>query len=192
MASQDALSLKFALEGPWHKEYGTFLMVPAFATLACCFIPIFHCEQGLSYMAIVPLTGAFSYGHTLSPRKPSYERRQTFMDYPAFVLASAKKTLSFAIPTGLAGWITSLFLNGYPKELAIFFETAVWGLASGICLCALMIYAEETFKLRKTDEAGYRIRLTNFWKWIVPPAIAFSLLVVAKSYFLLEIVKGRP
>ena len=192
MAFQDALSLKLAMENPWHKECGTFLMVPVLATLSCCFIPIFHCEQGLSYMAIVPLTGAFSYGHTLSPRKPYYERWQKLMDYAAFVLASVKKTLSFAIPAGLAGWVTSLFLNGYPRELASFFEIAVWGLASGICLCALITYAEETFKSRKVDEERYRVKLTNLWKWIVPPAVVFSLLVVAKSYFLLEIVRGRP
>ena len=192
MSSQDTLSLKFAMEEPWYKEYGTFLMIPALSTLACCFIPIFHCEQGLSYMAMVPLTGAFSYGHTLSPRKPYYEKWQQLMDYPTFVLASVKKNLSFAIPAGVAAWIASLFLNGYPKELAMFFETAVWGLSSGICLCALITYAEETFKLRKTDGEGYRIRLATLWRWIVPPAVAFSLVVVAKSYLLLEIIRGRP
>jgi hypothetical protein len=122
MNSQDALSLKLAMEEPWYKEYSTFLMIPALSTLACCFIPIFHCEQGLSSMTMVPLTGAFSYGHTLSPRKPYYERWQKVMDYPTFVLANVKKNLSFAIPPGVVAWITSLFLSGYPKELALFLK----------------------------------------------------------------------
>jgi len=191
MSSQDTLSLKFAMEEPWYKEYGTFLMVPAFSTLACIFIPIFHCEQGLSHMAILPLTSAFSFGHTLSPRKPYYEKWQKFMDYPAFVLASVKKNLAFTIPAGIAASIASLFFNGYPKELAIFFETAVWGLSSGVCLCALMTYREETLKLRKTDKEGYKVKLTNLWRWIVPPAVVFSLLAVAKSYLLLQITRGR-
>lgn len=192
MNSQNALSLKFAMEEPWYKAYGTFLMIPALSTLACCFIPVFHCGQGLTYLAMAPLTGAFSYGHTLSPRKPYYEKWQKLMDYPAFVLASVKKNLSFAIPAGVAAWITSLFLSGYPKELAMFFETAVWGLSTGICLCALITYAEETFKLRKTSGEGYKIKIANLWRWIVPPTIAFSLLVVAKSYLLLDIIKNRP
>lgn len=51
MNFEDALSLNFAMKEPWYKEYSMFLMVPAFTTLACWAIPIFHCEQGLS---IVP------------------------------------------------------------------------------------------------------------------------------------------
>jgi hypothetical protein len=192
VSPQDALSLKFAIEEPWHKEYGTFLMIPALSTLACCFIPVFHCEQGLTYLAMAPLTGAFSYGHTLSPRKPYYEKWQKLMDYPAFVLASVKKNLSFAVPAGVLAWVVSMFLSGYPKELAMFFEAAVWGLSAGICLYALIAYAEETFKLRKIGGEGYRIKLANLWRWIVPPVIAFSLLVVAKSYVLLDIIRGRP
>lgn len=180
------------MEEPWYKEYGTFLMIPALSTLACCFIPVFHCEQGLTHLAMVPLAGAFSYGHTLSPRKPYHERWQKLMDYPTFVLASVKKNLSFAIPAGFAAWIASWLLNGYPKELAMFFETAVWGLSSGISLCALMTYVGETFKLRKTNEEEYRTKLATLWKWVVPPAIAFSLLVVAKSYLLLDILRERP
>ncbi len=180
------------MEQPWYKEYSTFLMIPALATLSCYFIPAFHCEQGLTFLAMAPLTGAFSYGHTLSPRKPYYEKWQKLMDYPAFILASVKKNLSFAIPAGAAAWIASVLLNGYPKELAIFFETAVWGLSAGIYLCALITYTEETFKLRKANGEGYKIKLAILWKWIVPPAVTFSLLVVAKSYLLLDIIRGRP
>lgn len=191
MSSQDTLSLKFALEAPWYKEYGTFLMIPVLSTLACYFVPILHCEQGLSYAAMLPLVGAFSYGHLLSPRKPYYEKWQKLMDYPTFVLASVKKTVFFAIPAGVVAWIVALFLNGYPKELALFFETAVWGLSSGIFLYAFIPYVKETLTLRKTDREGYKSRLTTLWRWIVPPTIAFLLLAGTRSYQLLDIVIGR-
>ena len=193
MASQRALSLKLAMEEPGYKEYGTFLAIPAFATLACGLIPIFHCEQGLSSIGIVPLMGAFSYGHAFAPRKAYYEKSlHKLMNYPSFILGSVKKTLLFAIPTGLAGWVTSLFLNGYPKELAKIFEIATWGLMSGICLYALMAYADETYKHRNVNKVGDKAKMVNLWKWIVPPAVASSLLVIFKGYLLFEIIKGRP
>lgn len=191
MHSQDTLSLKWAMKGPWYKECGTFLMVPAFAILACYLIPIFHCEQGLSPMAMIALTVTFSYGHTFSPRKPQYEKWQPFMNYPAFILASVKKNLSFAISTGLTAWITTLCFSGYPKELALLFEAAVWWLASGICFCALLTYAGETFKLRKIGGENYRMQLANLQKWIALPTIVFLLLAIAKSYLLFEMVQGR-
>lgn len=194
MGSQHAISIKLAMEEPWYKEYGTFLAIPAFAILACCLIPIFHCEQGLSSMGMVPVMGAFSYGHAFAPRKAYYEKSCLYklMDYPSFVLGSVKRTLLFAIPTGLAGWAASLFLNGYPKELAKIFEIAAWGLMSGICLYALMAYAEETYKLQNVNKVGYKAKMINLWKWIVPPAVASSLLVISKGYLLFEIIKGRP
>jgi len=190
--SQETLSLKFAMELPWYKEYGTFLMIPALSTLACCFIPFFHCEQGLSYMAIIPLIGTFSYGNILAPRKAAYEKSwQKFMDYPTFVLASVKKTLSFAIPTGVASWITSLVLSGYPKELAMFFEAAVWGLSSGLCLYAFITYTEEAYKLRKANKEEFKAKMINLWKWIIPPIIVFALLLVSKIYIFWDLTRGR-
>jgi hypothetical protein len=48
--------------------------------------------------------------------------------------------------------------------------------------------SQNTFNLKRAKEKAQ----TNLWKWIVPPAVAFSLLVVAKSYLLLEIIKERP
>lgn len=122
MDSQDALNLKLAMDEPWYKEYRIFLMIPAFATLACCFLPVFHCEEGLSHLAIAPLVGAFSYGHTLAPRKAYYDKGwQKLIDYPSFVLGTVKKILLFAIPTGLTAWVISLLYEWISKGVSFVF-----------------------------------------------------------------------
>lgn len=193
MTSQNINSLRLAMEEPWYKEYWTFLMVPGLATLACYFIPLFHGEQGMNIMAILPLTAAFSYGHTLSPRKPYYEKSwKKILVYHEFILASVKRALLFAVPTGLIAWIAEISLKDGLKELAMIFEAATWGLAVGILLYSLISYSEETIKLKKVNQLEYQANLRNLWKWIVLPTIAFLSLTIAKSYLLLELVKGRP
>lgn len=59
------------------------------------------------------------------------------MEYHDFVLASAKRALLFSAPTGLIAWATTIFLKGRAKELAMFFETATWGLTVGIFIYCL-------------------------------------------------------
>ncbi len=180
------------MQESWYKEYWTFLIVPVLATAACCFIPLFRGEQGMNSMAILPLTTAFSYGHTLAPSRTSYENSwEKLMDYPSFVLASVKRTLLFAIPTALTGWIASLFWNGYLKELATFFEIAAWGLMSGICLYGLVTYTEETYKLRKSNKEEFKAKMANLWKWIIPPAVGSLLLAISKGCLLFDTLKGR-
>jgi len=193
MNFQPALSLKLAMGEPWHKEYWTFLMIPLLSTAACYFIPLFHSAEGMSYMATLPLTAAFSYGHTLSPRRVYYEKRwEKIMEYHDFVLASAKKILLFAAPTGLLAWGAILFLRGYPKELAMFFETATWGLAASIFIGVFICYTEEISKLKKVNQDIYRVNLKNLWKWIIPPLAVLTLLGVSKIYILLDLLNGRP
>lgn len=176
-----------------YKEYWTFLMVPALATLACYFIPLFQGEQGMNIMTILPLTAASSYGHTLSPRKPYYEKAwKKILVYHEFVLASVKRALLFAVPTGLVAWLTEISLKESLKELAMFFEAATWGLAVVILLSSLISYSEETIKLKKVNQLEYQSNLRNLSKWIVLPNIAFLSLMIAKGYLFLELVKPRP
>jgi hypothetical protein len=193
MDSANAMNLKLAMEEPWYKEYWTFLMVPVLTTAACCFIPLFNGEQGMNSMAMLPLTAACSYGHTLSPRRPYYEKSWgKIMAYHEFILASAKRALLFAVPPGVLAWILALFLNGKSKELTMFFEAATWGIATGIFICSLISYIEETFKLKKKDHKSYIKNLNILFKWIVPPTIIFSALLVSKIYILIDILHGRP
>jgi len=193
MDSVDTMNLRLAMEEPWYKEYWTFVMVPALATAACCFIPLFRGEQGMNSMAALPLTAAFSYGHTLSPRKAYYDKSwKKTMEYHDFVLANAKRALLFSAPTGLIAWATTIFLQGRAKEMAMFFETTTWGLTVGIFMYCLMTYIPETLKLRKTDAKASKANIKNLWKWMIPSTTAFSLLAFSKIYFLLELVKGRP
>lgn len=191
MHSQKSLNLKLAIDESWYEEYGTFLMLPVLATLSCYLIPVFHNEQGLTYLSMIPFTGTLSYGHTLSPRRSYYEKWKKLIDYPTFILASVKKILCFAIPTVFLSLKTSFYLSGYPQELAIFFETIVLGLSATICLSALITYTEEIFKIRKLGGEKYKTHLTNLWKWIIPSVLGFSFLVWAKSLLLLEIIKER-
>lgn len=187
MGSQNTMKLKFAMEEPWYKEYWTFLMIPLLATAACYFIPIFQGGHGMNSMIILPLTAVFSYGHTLSPRHPYYENGwKEIMTYHEFILANLKRVFVFATPIGILAWIISIFLSGYPKELAMFFETTIWELAAGIFICALVSYAEEIYKLRKTDKAAYKGNLKHLWKWIVPSTFVFILLAISKAYILLD------
>ena len=192
MAPQDTMSLNLAMNTPWYKEYWTFLMIPLFSTVACYFIPLFHCEQGLAYMSILPLMTAFSYAHLISPRRPYYEKDwKQVMTYRDFILANVKKTIIFAAPTCLLAWTTALFLNGFPKELAMFFETATWGLASGICIFSLFAYIDETFKLRKTNPESSKASLSKLWRWIVLPTLAFALLGISRGCIILNLLTGR-
>lgn len=192
MGTHDTINLKLAMEEPWYKELLTFLMVPALATIACCFIPFFRGEQEMNFMAMLPLAAVFSYGHTLSPRKPYYEKSwKKVMAYHEFVLANMKRVFLFAAPAGLLAWAISAFLIERSKELAMFFETAIWGLAAGIFVCGLVYYVEETVKLRKTDQKTYRANVKHLWKWVIPPTIAFGLLAFSKIYMIFELLGER-
>ena len=112
--------------------------------------------------------------------------------YHEFVLASVKRALLFAVPTGLVAWLTEISLKESLKELAMFFEAATWGLAVVILLSSLISYSEETIKLKKVNQLEYQSNLRNLSKWIVLPNIAFLSLMIAKGYLFLELVKPRP
>ncbi len=185
---QSALKLRFAMEEAWYKELIRFVMVPLIIMFICCFIPVFKNKHGLSHLVIIPLSGLFSYSHALSPRKAYFEKSwKEVMDFPAFVLASGKKAFLFAIPAGLVGWVASLFLEGLSIDLALLFETCVWGLGAGIFLYALSAYVKLTFKLKKID----RKCLAYLWKWIVPTAGVLTLLLVSKSIYLIQMIEKR-
>ena len=47
-------------------------------------------------------------------------------------------------------------------------------------------------KLKKNKQEHYKTNLIKLWKWIIPPTIVFSLLLVAKSYIFLDLIRGRP
>ena len=173
MNSQDTTSLNLAMKEPWYKEYWTFVMMPVLATVACYFIPLFRCEQGLAYLSILPLMTAFSYSHIISPRKPYYEKDwKQVMTYHDFIISSVKRTLIFTAPTGLIAWIISRVLNGYPKELAMFFETAIFGLAAGILVFSFLSSSAETFKLKKHNpEKSLNFKYESYSKMYFTAAV---------------------
>jgi hypothetical protein len=186
------MNLKLAMEEPWYKEYWTFLMIPFLSTVACYFIPLFRCEEGLSYMSVLPLTAAFSYGHTLSPRKPYYEKSwKKLMDYSSFIEASLKRVLIFSIPTGLGIWGLSLFLKGYTKELSMVFEASVWGLSTAICLAASFFYIDELRSVKKQNVEKYKNGMNFVKKLIIPSAIGLASIAFLKNYTLLQILFKR-
>jgi hypothetical protein len=144
-------------------------------------------------MAILPLITACSYGHVLSPRIQYYEKTwKQIMGYHDFILGSVKRVLLFALPTVCITRMSCLLLQGYAKELALFFEAATYGLISGIFLYALLAYTDENFKLKKVDQASYKKNLGILWTWIIPPMIGFSLILLSKTYILLALLRGRP
>lgn len=191
MGLQYNMSLKLAMEELWYKECWNFLRAPVLATVVCYCIPLFRCEQGMNHSSILLLSMCFSFVLTLAPRRQYYESRwKKIMEYHEFVLACAKRTLLFAVPSGIISRIATYFMQGYPKELAMFFETAIWGLAAGIFTYVLVAYADEA-KMSKGKGDSYKVILSNLWKWIIPSTVAFLLLMMTKTYILMELLKGR-
>lgn len=191
METQNTINLKLAMKESWQKEYSTFLLVPLLATSAYCFISLFWGEQSMNSMTLFPIYAAYFYGYIFSPRRPYEESWRKIMEYNDFILANTKRVLLFGAPTGLVAWITTILLKGYPKELAMFFETAIWGFSFGIFVGSLIAYVEETSKLKKINLERYELNLRNLWKWIIPPSLVLTLLAVSKTFLLLNLLQGR-